>query len=661
MDLVIEVGTEELPPGVIDLIIPYFKKRFSEILKRDDVEVYATPRRLAVYVRNFEDVKERVEEIVYGPPWKISFDEEGKPTKALLGFLKKHGAKLEDVFRAKKGNGEYTAIKKVHGEVSALDKLKESFEEILLSAPIPKRMRWTSSRRITFSRPVRWILALYGDKVVDLSFGEVRSGRITYGHRFLSPGPIELKRAEDYIRVLEENHVIPDVEKRRRMVLQEINRLAKSVRGEPEYPEGLVKEVANLVEYPFPVMGSFEGRFLELPEKVIVTVCAHHQRFFCVSREGRLTNYFIGISNNRPEGETIKRGYERVLKARLEDALFFYREDLKKRLDDLVPKLSGVLVHPKIGTVLEKVERLKAVCSRICDMLNLPEDKKSKVMRASHLSKADLLTEMVKEFDELQGYMGYIYALKQGEDEEVALSLWEQYRPSGPDDETPKTITGAVLSLADRIDNLITFFSAGEIPKGSSDPYGLRRSAFGMFRILEEKGWEIDIMKLLDIYGEVKNLQELESFLAQRLESYLGDQELVRAVVSVRSPLNAYPVILWVRRLSQLKGSDAMRDVCEAYRRVVKILPKGWEKREVEESLFAEKEEENLWTRVRDLESKESISIEDLRRLKPLVDALFEKVLIMDRDPKIRENRLALLLRTKGVFNRIADFSLVGQ
>ncbi|MDQ7083156.1 MAG: glycine--tRNA ligase subunit beta [Aquificota bacterium] len=369
----------------------------------------------------------------------------------------------------------------------------------------------------------------------------MRSGRITYGHRFLSSGPIEVKRAEDYLRVLEENHVIPDVERRRRMILKEIEKIAGSVGGKPEYPEGLVEEVANLVEYPFPVMGCFEERFLELPEKVIVTVCAHHQRFFCVSKGGRITNHFIGISNNRPEGETIKRGYERVLKARLEDALFFYREDLKKKLDDLVPKLSGVLVHPKIGTVLDKVNRLKALCLRICDILKLPEETKSKVLRASHLSKADLLTEMVREFDELQGYMGYVYALKQGEDEEVALALRDQYRPSGPEDETPKTVTGAVLSLADRIDNLISFFSAGEIPKGGSDPYGLRRSAFGMFRILEERNWEVDIRAVLDLYGEVKNLDELEAFISQRLESYLGDQDLVRAVLSVRSPLNPTP------------------------------------------------------------------------------------------------------------------------
>jgi glycyl-tRNA synthetase beta chain len=659
MDLVVEIGTEELPARVIKPLLDYLRDRFSSLLGREDIETYGTPRRLALYIRNFEDRRERVEEIVYGPPWKVSFDREGKPTKALEGFLRKHGASLSEVFKARRGEGEYAAVRKVYGEVSSLEKLKENFEEILLSAPLPKRMRWTSSRRITFSRPIRWILALHGDRVVDLSFGEVRSGRRTYGHRILSSGPLELERAEDYLKVLEENFVIPDMEKRKRLILEEVKRAAEGVGGSPEYPEGLVEEVTNLVEFPFPVVGTFEERFLELPERVIVTVAAHHQRFFCVKREGRLTNHFIGISNNRPQDDSIRRGYERVLKARLEDALFFYREDLKRGLESLVPKLEGVLEHPKIGTVLDKVERLKKVCLRICDILRLPETTRRKVLRSAHLSKADLLTEMVREFDELQGYMGYVYALKQGEEEEVALALWEQYKPSGSEGETPGTVTGAVLSLGDKIDTLISFFSAGEIPRGGSDPYGLRRSAFGIFRILEDRGWGVNLEDLLDLYPGAENLGDLRDFLAQRLESYLGAQDLVRAVVSVLSPLNPYGVIRRVRELQRLRDTDLMKDVCEAYRRVVKIIPKGWEKAEVEEELLTEKEEKDLWKRVRELETKGSLSLEDLGSLKPYVDSLFERVLIMDKDPKVRNNRLALLFRTKKVFNRVADFSLV--
>ncbi len=659
MDLVIEIGTEELPAKVVTPALSYLKERFSEITGRKDVEVYGTPRRLTVYIRNFENRKERSEDIIYGPPWKVSFDDEGRPTRALLGFLRKHGSSLDQVFKARKNGGEYAAIKLVKEETTLLDRIKENFQDMLLSIPFPKRMRWTSSKEITFSRPVRWLLALHGDRVVDLSFGDLKAGRVTYGHRFLSPEPVEVERAEDYLRVLRERMVIPDVEERKRMIEDEIVRIAGSLGGKPDYPEGLVDEVANLVEYPFPVLGAFDERYLDLPDRVIVTVAAHHQRFFCISKNGRITNHFIGISNNRPEGGTVKEGYERVLKARLEDALFFYREDLKRRLDDLVPDLSGVLIHPKIGSFLDKVNRIKRAVSFLAEKLNLSEEATSKALRAAHLSKADLLTEMVKEFDELQGYMGYIYALKQGEDEEVALALWDQYKPSGPGDDTPRTLTGALLSVADKLDDLITFFSAGEIPKGSSDPYGLRRAAFGVFRILEERDWEVDIREVAELYNKVENLEDLESFLAQRLESYLGDQNLVRAVTSVRSALEPLGVIRRVRELLRYRGSEVLADVYEAYRRVVKILPKGWEKREVEESLFREKEEADLWERVREKEAKDRISLEDLASLKPYIDNLFEKVLIMDEDLKVRENRIALLLRTKEVFNRIADFSLV--
>ena len=660
-DLLIEIGTEELPPSVIEPALDFIKGKLGEILKREDIETFGTPRRLAFYIREFEDRKEIKEEVIFGPPWKVAFDEEGRPTKALEGFLKKHGAGPEEVFKEKRGKGEYAAIKVVHEGKSRLDNLKDRFEDILLSVPLPKRMRWTSSKRMTFSRPVRWLLALYGSDVLDLRFGDLKAGRRTQGHRFLSGGWIELEEASDYLKVLEENRVIPQIEKRRRTVLDGIEEIVKSHGGKVEYPEGLVEEVTNLVEYPFPVLGRFEERFLELPEKVIITVAAHHQRFFCVSKEGKLTNLFIGVSNNEPKTDLIRRGYEKVLRARLEDALFFYREDLKNRLDDLVPKLSGILIHPKIGTVLDKVERLKMVSEKLCELVGCSEDQKGKVIRAAHLSKADLLTEMVKELDELQGYMGYVYALKQGEDEEVALALYEQYKPKGPEDELPGTFTGALLSIADKIDDLISFFSAGEIPKGSSDPYGLRRSAFGIFRILESRGWDIDLRDIFPVYGKVENTEELERFLAQRLESYLENlgYDIVRAVLAVHSALRPLVIIERVKELSGARNSDEFTDVCEAYRRVVKILPKGWESSEVKEELFKEKEEFELWGALRDLEGRERLTIQDLLELKKRIDALFDNVLIMDKDENIRKNRLSLLKRTQLLFNRIADFSEV--
>ncbi len=658
-DLLIEIGTEELPPGVIEPALSFIKERLREILGREDVETFGTPRRLAFLVRNFVDEKEVREEIVFGPPWKVSFDEEGKPTKALEGFLKRHGAEVEDVFKARKGKGEYAALKIVSEEESLLQKLSHSFEDILLSVPFPRRMRWTASRKLSFSRPIRWILALHGDRVIDLSFGDLRADRKTKGHRFLSQGWLEIERAEGYLEKLEKHHVVPSIEKRREMILSALAREAERVGGVPEYPSPLVDEVTQLVEYPFPVLGRFEERFLELPERVIVTVCAHHQRFFCVARDGKLTSYFIGISNNLPRTDLIRRGYEKVLRARLEDALFFYREDLKRRLDDLVPRLSGVLIHPKIGTVLEKVERLRRVVEKLCGYLRCSPEVREKALRSAYLSKADLLTEMVKEFDELQGYMGYVYALAQGEDEEVALALFEQYKPRGAEDETPRTLVGALLSLADKIDDLFSFFRIGEIPTGGSDPFGLRRSAFGLLRIIDERKWDLDLGGFRDIYGSGAWEEELEAFLAGRIESYMEGvrYDLIRAVLSVASAFRPYEVIRRIRALERVKDSPLLRDLYEAYRRAVKIIPEGWENARVQEELLKEKEELALWNALRELERRGEVSLEELAQLRKPLDEFFDRVLVMDRDERIRTNRLALLTRLKLLFNRIADFS----
>jgi len=386
--------------------------------------------------------------IIYGPPWHVSFDKEGNPTKALIKFLEKNGAEEKDVIKVKKGKGEYAAIEKSEKGESPLNKLKENLESIISSAPAPKKMRWDSSG-ITFPRPIRWIVALCNEEVIDAKVGNIKAGRETFGHRLLNPEKLEIKKADDYESV-----------------------------GLPAYPEGLLEEIANLVEYPFIISGEFDKKYLDLPELVIITVSAHHQRFICVKEKtGRLLPYFIAVSNNGRNAEAIKKGYERVLKARLEDALFFYKEDLK------------ILQHPKIGSMFDKVKRLEDISSKIANQLGFKEEKIKKLRRASILSKADLLTEMVKELDELQGYMGYIYALKQGEDEEVAK---------------------AVLSIADKWDDLTSYFSAGEIPKGNSDPHGLRRAFSGILRILFDRNWNINLRNITYVP------KELEEFILQR-------------------------------------------------------------------------------------------------------------------------------------------------
>lgn len=658
-DLIIEIGTEELPASVVNPALEFLREKLSELLRVQGIETFCTPRRLAFYVSSYEDKPLEVEEEIWGPPVRVAYDEEGKPTKALSGFLSKNEASLEEVKTGKKGKGEYVVIRRVRKEGTPLSKLQEEFENLLLSIPFPKRMRWTSSKKLTFSRPVRWILALHGDRVIELRFGGLKSDRFTYGHRFLSDGRLSLTHASQYRKVLEDNWVIPSFEERKKRVVEQLGKLSEDVGGEPKYPEGLVEEVVNLVEYPFGVLGTFEEKYLELPEKVIITVCAHHQRFFCIEKDNGLINHFIGISNNRPVDDRIVKGYQKVIRARLEDALFFYKEDLKTPLDALVPRLSQVLVHPKIGTLLDKTRGMKKIARELCKRVGCEKEYLDKLLRAVELSKADVLTQMVNELDELQGYMGYIYALKHGEDEEVALSLEEQYRPRSQEDELPSTLVGALLSVSDKIYDLVAFFSAGEIPKGSSDPYGLRRAAFGLIRIVEDRKWDVNLRDFFPLFDEVKNTEALEDFLTGRLESYLSGYgyDVVRAVTHVFSSFRPYKVVQLSKLLSSLKKEAKFISIVESYKRVVKILPEDWRGDNVREELFKEKEERELYRILRELEGKTLGTPLDLLPLKDPVDNLFDKVMIMDKDKEVRENRLSLLYRIKKLYENFGDLS----
>ncbi|AAC07870.1 glycine--tRNA ligase subunit beta [Aquifex aeolicus] len=654
-ELLIEIGTEELPAGVINPALDYLKDKINSLLNARQVKTYGTPRRLTLYFKDFENERKEKKEVIWGPPKNVAYDEKGNPTKALEGFLKKNNASLEEVKVLKKDKGEYVAIVRKVIEKSPIEKLQEEFEEILLSVPFPKRMRWTSSKRITFSRPVRWILALFNGQVLKLRFGELESSNKTYGHRFLSKGEVTINNPADYEKTLKEHYVIPDFNERKEIILRALEKSSQEVGGKPSYPEGLVEEVTNLVEYPFPVLGKFDEKYLELPPLVITTVAAHHQRFFCFEKDGKLLNYFLGISNNKPN-EKIKEGYEKVLRARLEDALFFYREDLKKDLKSLIPELKKVLFHPKVGSMYEKEERMEKIAQKLCPLLKCEWEK---VKEAVWLSKVDLLTEMVKELDELQGYMGYVYAKAQGYDEEVAKALWEQYFPRSLEDKVPETTTGTILSLSDKIDNLYSFFKAGEIPKGSSDPYGLRRSAFGIIKIVDVKNLDLNLEDFKEIYGEFKQYPKLVEFLKQRLISYLEDYpvDIVRAVLNVYSPMEPYKVINSVRVLYEASKSPEFPSVVEAAKRVIRIIPKDWKNYEVDEKLLSEEAERELYQKLTEFENKELKSPLELLPLKEYIDKFFDNVKVMAEDEKIRNNRISLLKRVENLFRTFGDFN----
>jgi glycyl-tRNA synthetase beta chain len=683
INFLLEIGTEELPAHSVLPAAEFIANELKKILTDKDirfkeVQHLGTPRRLVVLIKQLEEKEPVKKEIVWGPPKNITFDSEGKPTKALEGFLRKNNASLEDVKILKKGKGEYVAIEKEVGGTLTTEILKETIPDILDRIPFPKRMRWYSGAK-TFLRPVRWILALANEDIVPLEWANLVASNRTYGHRFINNDgnlrgkPLRVKDINDYFKLLREHFVILDHTEREKLIRETLENYEGEFNAKVPLKDVLVEENTFLVEYVHPILGEFSEKYLELPPLVIITVAAHHQRFFCFQREnGEVVNKFLAISNNVPESdEVVKEGFEKVLRARLEDALFFYREDLKTPLAKRVPKLKDVLQHPKLGTLYDKTLRLIEISRELSEKL-FPE-KVRKAERAAFLSKADLLTEMVKELDELQGYMGYIYAKEQGEDEEVALALWEQYKPKSAGDEIPKTDVGTVLSIADKLHDLVGYFGIGEKPRSTADPYGLRRAALGIIRILEQNRLNIDLEELTEFtYDQFEDLElskqallrELDEFIKQRLVNYLVqkyDPRLVQAVAETKSGFDIVDIIRTVEKLNNLLEDTRLREVREAYRRVGKIIAKVKETHNVKEDLLQQPEEKELYRELVRLEEVfENLPLEEqinkLAELKKVIDRFFDNVMVMVKEEKVKKNRIGLLQRVKKLFERIANF-----
>ena len=686
MNFLLEIGTEELPAASILPALEYLRNSIKGFLEEreipfGEIEVFGTPRRLVVHIKNLSEEEPTKRELVWGPPKSVAFDSEGKPTKALEGFLKKNNASLEEVKILPKGKGEYVAIERLVGGRKTEELLAEKIPEILDNVPFPKYMRWDSSGKL-FLRPVRWILALANDRVVPFRWGGIDSSNTTYGHRFVNNGgnfrgkPLQVKDTVDYFKLLREHYVILDHRERRELIEKTLSEYEGEFGAKVPLRGDLVEENTFLVEYVHPILGGFDEKYLELPPLVIITVAAHHQRFFCFQKStGEVVNKFLAISNNVPKNDNVVReGFEKVLKARLEDALFFYREDLKRRLEDLVPKLRGILQHPKLGTLYDKTLRLVDISVELASWL-YPE-KVKKAERAAYLSKADLLTEMVKELDELQGYMGYIYAKAQGEDEEVAKALWEQYKPKGADDEVPQTDVGTVLSITDKVHDLVGYFGIGEKPRSTADPYGLRRAALGIIRIVDKKRLNLDLERLIEIaydrfeeleLSKGKLLRELDEFLKGRLLNYLAPtygRELVSAVLETKSGFDILEVIETVEKLHSLLESELLAEIREAYRRVRKIIAKVKEEYGLSPDLLKLPEEEELYRALLEVEEVfENLPLEEklqrLHSLKGVIDKFFDNVMVMAKEEDIRKNRIALLQRLKKLFERVANFEKV--
>jgi glycyl-tRNA synthetase beta chain len=683
--VLLEIGTEEIParflPGALASLKDIAASEFGRSkIGFGGVRTYATPRRLALLVDGVHEMQEgRVEE-VFGPPQNAAFDENGKPTEAVIGFARSQGIKPEDLVVKKKGKGEYVVAVIEEKGLPVMEVLPEVLKKIVQSLHFPKTMRWGDGT-MRFARPIHWIVALYGNDVVGFEIEGIKSGKLTWGHRFLSAkkGGVAVKNTDSYKEVLRKHYVIVDQDERRDLILKQAGELASSVSGTSAQDDELLSIVACLVECPVSVLGSFSENYLELPDELLSSVMTGHQKYFPVKdAEGKLKNYFIVVSNTKEENaDTVRAGAERVIRARFEDARFYYDEDRKTTLASRLEALRGVTFHDRLGTLYDKTTRNRTLAGSLAEGIR-PETKDS-VERAALLSKTDLVTGVVKEFPELQGVMGRCYALNDGEDLEVAQAVMEYYLPAFSGDRVPEGDVGALAGLADRLDNIAAFFSIDLKPTGSEDPFALRRQALAVMAILIDKGYQISVRRLLGAALEgLKGIgpgdleREILRFFEQRLEGLLDSKgyslDLVQSVIGLSADVPLSEIISRLDALQAFKSHSAYNDFLMAIKRVRNITPEE-ELSPVDGMLLKAEEEQDL---MRALESAKAVedmiaesnyagALERLLELTGPVNNFFDKVLVMDEDMAVRGNRLALLKDIWATVSALADFSKLSE
>jgi glycyl-tRNA synthetase beta chain len=685
-DLLIELGCEELPPKALDELGEAFLAGLTAELERSGIAFeregsrsLTTPRRLAVLVRRVAGRQPDREQERRGPALKAAFDADGKPTPAATGFARSVGLDVAQLERLEtdKGAWLFARVRQEGQPLAAL--LFDILERAVRQLPVPRPMRW-GDHAFNFVRPVHWLVVLHGDRVIEGELLGQQAGRRTRGHRIHAPGPHDIPNAGAYESVLEQAQVIADPERRRQRIREQLEQADPNVRVD----DSLLNEVANLVEWPVAIRCGFDEEFLAVPHAALVASMQDHQKFFPVSDAsdpGRVTNRFVAIANiDSLQPSAVREGYERVIRPRLADARFFLEQDLKQPLADYLPALDRVVFQQNIGTVGDKSRRIEAVSKKLADLVSADPEH---CARAARLAKCDLMTQMVGEFPELQGLMGAHYARAAGEAPEVAAAIGEHYAPAFAGDAIPPSAAGCVVSIADRADTLVGIFAAGLRPSGNKDPFALRRAALGLVRILLEADLELELNRVLalaanELAGKVEVdpdlLLDVREFVVERLRHYFREQghgaELVSAVLA--SDWDSLPDL--DRRLSALAGfmgQDAAASLAAANKRIGNILRKAGEavSLEIDENKVSSGEERALFDEVRRLESSVGPALEtgdyaaalrQLAALKEPVDAFFDAVMVMDEDPDLRANRLALLSRLKSLFDRIADLSILG-
>jgi len=730
-DFLVEIGTEELPPKALRLLEQAFAGHLASGLQKSglrhgEVRSFATPRRLAVLVRRLAPRQPDQKMERRGPPVNAAFDAEGLPTRAAQAFAASNGASVEELQRREEPKGTFLYYVGVRPGATAVALLPGLVQGALDALPIPRRMRWGAGEA-QFVRPVHWVAMLYGKEIVPATLLDTPAGNLTRGHRFHAPKPLRLSSPAVYERSLRERgHVVADFEVRRSLIRERVAAVADGLGGRPLMSDALLDEVTALVEWPVPLAGRFEERFLSLPREVLISTLEDHQRYFPVEgADGRLLPCFIAVANiESSDPAKVIEGTQRVVRPRLADAAFFWEQDRKSPLAARIDALAKVTFQAKLGSLGDKARRIAALAAQITQARGssrsgsadsrAADAAAARAQRAAELCKCDLLSSMVGEFPELQGIMGTYYARADGEDPEVATAIREHYQPRGAGDELPGTETGTTLALADKLDTLAGIFAIGEKPTGTKDPFGLRRAAIGVIRILIEKRLDLDVARLLDRAVALARedigrsaaaagkaaapssaeavAAEVYAYVLERLRAYYLEgpagaegtrgepartagasataamtTEMFDAVLATR-PASPLDFDARLRALSMFLALPEAASLTAANKRVANILRKAGESAppSVDVSALQAHAERQLFEAMRDRRAGVSAatarkdytsSLAQLAQLRPAVDAFFDQVMVMDEDPKLRANRLALLAQMRELFAGIADLS----
>ena len=684
-DLLFEIGTEELPAGFInpavDQLLKMFQKKSKKLaLGYSEMRGYGTPRRLAIVVNELEASQKDMVEVLLGPSKKAGFDEQGNPTPAAQGFARSKGATVDDLELVVTEKGEYLQLKREVKGQPTIELLPLLLKEMIGELAFPKSMRWGSNMQ-TFARPIQWLTVRYGDQTVDLEHEGIVSSNKTQGHRFLAPEPRAIDSVKMYEQTLTDAEVIGDYEQRKEAVLASINEALKTGgfgdSGSVFIDDNLLATVTNLIEKPFGICGTFDEKFLGLPDEVLITSMREHQKYFpIIDQNKKLLPGFIAVNNTRVKNDSLSReGHERVLRARLEDALFFFESDKKQPLDNRIAGLTGIIFQAKLGTMREKSERIIKLTRLLAE--SLEPEWMADAQRAAQLCKADLITDMVAEFPSLQGTMGAAYAQEAGEADSVVQGIKEHYMPLRAGAPLPGSVTGTLVGMADRIDTIAGCFGIGQVPTGTTDPFGLRRLALALIHLISDRSYQLDLndifKKALALYGDKVNggqetVESIVEFIRRRFENDLvakgGDNNVIQAVSSVDFS-DVIDCTQKINALAEFQGVEDFAILASSFKRVRNIV-KDNSQQTIDAKLLSENAEKQLYQvyekLVIDLKAPlEKKNYQEVLKkmlvLKDPVDIFFDEVMVMAEDRGVRQNRLNMLTAIGSIILSVGDIS----